>query len=132
MDPKWFASHTAYTMAKMGMSMCVLGMSEEFRNEGIAFNALWPRTAIATSAMEMLGGEASLAMCRTPEIVADAAYAVFARPSREFTGNFLIDDSFLVENGVTDFDRYRVDPGKPLLADLFVPEGAPPPGVRIG
>ena len=133
MDPAWFAPHVAYTLAKMGMSLCVLGMAEEFRGEGIAFNALWPRTAIATSAMSMLGGEPALARCRTPEIVADAAYEVFRRPARAFTGNFLIDDSFLAECGVTDFERYRVDPSQPLMADFFVPSDSPPPaGVVIG
>ena len=133
MDPSWFAPHVAYTMAKMGMSLCVLGMAEEFRRDGIAFNALWPRTAIATSAMSMLGGEPALARCRTPEIMADAAHAVFSRPSRDFTGNFLIDDSFLAQCGVTDFERYRADPGQPLMADFFVPDdSAPPPGVKVG
>ena len=133
MDPAWFAPHVAYTLAKMGMSLCVLGMAEEFRGEGIAFNALWPRTAIATSAMSMLGGEAALARCRSPEIVADAAYEVFRRPARAFTGNFLIDDSFLAQCGVTDFERYRVDPSQPLMADFFVPTDSPPPaGVEIG
>lgn len=133
MDPAWFAPHVAYSLAKMGMSLCVLGMAEEFRSDGIAFNALWPRTAIATSAMSMLGGEPALARCRTPEIVADAAYEVFRRPARAFTGNFLIDDSFLAECGVTDFERYRVDPSQPLMADFFVPSDSPPPaGVVIG
>ena len=127
MEPSWFSPHVAYTMAKMGMSMCMLGMAEEFRSAGIAFNALWPRTAIATSAIEMLAGEAGLHMSRRPEIVADAAYAVFQKPARTFTGNFLIDDSFLAENGVTDFEPYRYDPSRPLVPDFFVPDAPPPP-----
>jgi citronellol/citronellal dehydrogenase len=131
MKAKWFAPHTAYTMAKYGMSLCVLGMAEEFKGE-IAFNALWPRTAIATAAMRnVLAGEEGLRHCRKPEIVADAAWHVFNRP-KDFSGHFLIDDSFLFENGVTDFDRYRVDPGKDLLPDFFVPaDAAPPPGVTL-
>lgn len=131
MKAKWFAPHTAYTMAKYGMSLCVLGMAEEFRGQ-IAFNALWPRTAIATAAMRnVLAGEEGMRHCRTPEIVADAAWHVFNRP-KSFSGHFLIDDSFLAENGVTDFDRYRVDPSKDLLPDFFVPEDdAPPPGVTL-
>jgi citronellol/citronellal dehydrogenase len=118
-------------MAKYGMSLCVLGMAEEFRGQ-IAFNALWPRTAIATAAMRnVLTGEEGMRHCRKPEIVADAAWHVFQRP-KDFSGNFLIDDTFLAENGVTDFDRYRVDPGKGLLPDFFVPEDdAPPPGVTL-
>jgi citronellol/citronellal dehydrogenase len=133
MEARWFAAHTAYTMAKFGMSMCVLGMSAEFAGM-VAFNALWPRTAIATAAVEFaLGGEGMLAMCRTPEILADAAYLIFQQPAKSFSGRFLIDDSFLFEHGVTDFDRYRVDPSKALVQDFFVPdEPAPPPGVTIG
>jgi citronellol/citronellal dehydrogenase len=133
MSPRWFANNTAYTMAKFGMSMCVLGMAEEFRGQGVAFNALWPRTAIATAAIRFaLAGDAAMRQCRTPEILADAAYAVFAKPSREFTGNFLIDDTFLYAEGVRDFDRYRVDPAEPLMPDFFVPETAlPPPGVSL-
>ena len=126
MEPDWFAPHVAYTMAKMGMSMCVLGMAREFAGR-VAFNALWPRTAIATSAMEMLAGEAGLARCRSPAIVADAAYEVFARPAKTFTGNFLIDDSFLAASGVTDFERYSMEPGQPLMPDFFVPADVPPP-----
>jgi citronellol/citronellal dehydrogenase len=134
MNPRWFAGHVAYTMAKFGMSMCVLGMAEEFRADGIAFNALWPRTAIATAAIEFaLTGEAGMRHCRKPEIMADAAYAIFNKPARSFTGQFLIDDSFLYDQGVRDFDAYRVDPTKPLLPDFFVPESSkPPPGVVIG
>lgn len=131
MKAKWFAPHTAYTMAKVGMSLCVLGMAEEFRGQ-IAFNALWPRTAIATAAMRnVLAGEEGMQHCRTSEIVADAAWHIFNRP-KDFSGHFLIDDSFLAENGVTDFDRYRVDPGKDLLPDFFVPDdNAPPPSVTL-
>ena len=134
MAPRWFGRHVAYTMAKFGMSMCVLGMAEEFRDDGVAFNALWPRTGIATAAIEFaLGGEEAMRSCRTPEIMADAAHAIFVKPAREFTGNFLIDDSFLHAEGVRDFDRYRVDPTHPLMPDFFVPADIPaPPGVKIG
>jgi citronellol/citronellal dehydrogenase len=134
MKPRWFARHTAYTMAKYGMSMCVLGMAEEFRGDGIAFNALWPRTGIATAAIQFaLQGADGLRHCRKPEIMADAAYAIFNKPAREFTGQFLIDDSFLYGEGVRDFDAYRVDPSRPLMPDFFVPEDSvPPPGVVIG
>ena len=134
MSPKWFQGHVAYTMAKFGMSMCVLGMAEEFREDRIAFNALWPRTGIATAAIQFaLAGEEGMKACRTPEIMADAAHANFEKPSREFTGNFLIDDSFLYEEGERDFDKYRVDPTTPLMSDFFVPESSkPPPGVVIG
>jgi citronellol/citronellal dehydrogenase len=131
LEPGWFAPHTAYTMAKIGMSLCVLGMAEEFKGE-IAFNALWPRTAIATAAMKnVLTGEEGISHCRKPEIVADAAWHVFNRP-KSFSGNFLIDDTFLAENGVSDFEQYRVDPSKDLLPDFFVPaDAAPPPGVTL-
>ncbi|HEX2761466.1 MAG TPA: NAD(P)-dependent oxidoreductase [Rhizomicrobium sp.] len=131
MKAKWFAPHTAYTMAKYGMSLCVLGMAEEFRGQ-IAFNALWPRTAIATAAMRnVLAGEEGMGHCRTTEIVADAAWHVFDRP-KSFSGHFLIDDTFLAENGVTAFDRYRVNPAKDLLPDFFVPDDdTPPPGVTL-
>lgn len=134
LSPHWFGGHVAYSMAKYNMSLCVLGMADEFRNDGIAFNALWPRTAIATAAMEfVLAGPESLRACRTPEIVADAAHAVFLKKAKDFTGRFLIDDSFLFSEGVTDFDRYSVEPGKPLLPDFFVPATSPPPpGVNIG
>jgi citronellol/citronellal dehydrogenase len=129
--PKWFAPHPAYTMAKYGMSLCVLGMAEEFRGQ-IAFNALWPRTAIATAAIRnILAGEEGLSHCRKPEIVADAAWHIFNKP-KSFSGNFLIDDNFLAGNGVTDFDRYRVDPAKDLMPDFFVPDDIPPPpGVTL-
>jgi citronellol/citronellal dehydrogenase len=128
MKEKWFAPHTAYSMAKFGMSMVVLGLAGELRPQGIAVNALWPRTLIATAAVQnLLGGAEMMQRGRNPEIVADAAYAVFAKPSREFTGNFLIDDKFLAGNGVTDFERYRVDPAQPLAQDFFVPDDIPPP-----
>lgn len=131
MSAKWFAGHVAYSMAKFNMSMCVLGMAEEFKHDGVAFNALWPRTAIATAAVKFaLGGDAMMQASRTPEILADAAHMIFTKSSREFTGNFLIDDSFLHQNGVSDFEKYRVDPTKKLVVDFFVPEDAtPPPGV---
>ncbi len=131
MSPKWFSAHVAYTMAKYGMSICVLGMTEEFRKDGIAFNALWPRTAIATAAVEFaLGGDAMIKGSRTPEILSDAAHLIFTKPSREFTGNFVIDDTFLASEGVTDFDKYRVDPSQKLFPDFFVPDNStPPPGV---
>lgn len=131
MQPKWFAGHTAYSMAKYGMSMCVLGMAAEFSGR-IAFNALWPRTAIATSAIRLAMGSPDAARhCRTPEILADAAYGIFSKP-KNFSGNFLIDDTFLSENGVTDFDTYRVDPSQDLAPDFFVPDSMPPPkGVSL-
>ena len=133
MSAKWFAGHTAYSMAKFGMSMCVLGMSAEFAGDGIAFNALWPRTGIATAAIRFaLAGDEGMRRCRTVEIMADAAHAIFEKPAKNFSGNFLIDDSFLYEEGVRDFDRYRVDPSQPLMPDFFVPDSSkPPPGVVI-
>jgi citronellol/citronellal dehydrogenase len=133
LDPRWFAAHTAYTIAKFGMSLCVLGMAAEFAPDGIAVNALWPRTAIATAAVKnVLAGEEGLKRCRTPDIVADAAAVIFNQPSRDFTGRFLIDDDVLAAAGVTDFDRYRVDPGQDLMPDFFVPETMPPPrGVSL-
>lgn len=125
---RWFAPHLGYSLAKFGMSLCVLGFAGEFRARGIAVNALWPRTTIATAAIRnLLGGEAVMRASRKPEILADAAYLIFQKPSREFTGNFLIDDTFLVSEGVTDLDRYRVDPRVPLQPDFFVPEDSPPP-----
>jgi len=119
MNPRWFAGHLAYTMAKYGMSMCVLGMAEEFRKDGIAVNALWPRTIIHTAALNLLPG-VDVRRCRTPEIVADAVHAVLVRPARHTTGHFFIDEEVLAEEGVTDFDRYAVEPGKTLLTDLFL------------
>jgi len=121
MKEKWFAPHTAYTMAKFGMSMCVLGMAGEFRPAGIAFNALWPRTVIATAAVQnLLGGDATIRGSRTPEIMADAAYEILTRPSRECTGNFFIDDDLLKSAGVTDFAKYQMVPGADLIPDFFV------------
>ncbi len=130
---KWFAPHTAYSMAKFGMSLVVLGLAGELRSKGIAVNALWPRTLIATAAVRnLLGGAEMIARGRKPDIVADAAYIIFNKPSLQFTGQFVIDDNLLAENGVTDFDRYRVDPTQPLAPDFFVPDdSAPPPGVII-
>lgn len=119
LDAKWFAPHVAYTIAKYGMSLCVLGMAAEFRDAGIAVNALWPRTLIATDALNMIPG-VSTQNARTPEIVADAAHAILTRPSREQTGGFLIDDAVLGKSGITDFEKYAVSPGHPLLPDLFL------------
>jgi citronellol/citronellal dehydrogenase len=122
MKAKWFAAHVGYTIAKYGMSMCTLGMSEEFRADGIAFNSLWPRTMIATAAVQnLLGGEAAMARSRRPEIMADAAYAILLRPSRECTGNFFIDEDVLAEEGIDDLSGYRYGSGEQELAlDLFV------------
>jgi len=121
LDARWYASHLAYTMSKMGMSLCVLGLAEELRAAGIAVNALWPRTIIATSAIRnLLGGEEAIRGSRTPEIVADAAHAIFVRGSREATGQFFIDDEVLAAAGVTDLERYAVAPGAGLLPDLFL------------
>jgi citronellol/citronellal dehydrogenase len=120
MHPRWFKGHTAYTMAKYGMSMCTLGMAEEFRADGIAVNSLWPRTTIATAAIEVNFPEAILKASRKPAIVADAAYAILNRPGRSATGNFYIDEAVLREEGVTDFDRYAVSPGSALYTDLFL------------
>jgi citronellol/citronellal dehydrogenase len=120
MKAHWFASHVAYTMSKYGMSMCVLGMAEEFRADGIAVNALWPRTAIATAALRMIPG-ADLDRCRTPEIMADAAHAILNRNPRECTGQFFIDDEVLRAEGVQDLDQYSVKPGtKDFLPDFFI------------
>ena len=134
MSPHWFGRHVAYTMAKYGMSMCMLGMAEEFKDEGIAFNGLWPRTGIATAAIKFaLAGDEGMSHCRTPEIMADAAHAILVKDARKFTGNFLIDDEILYAEGVRDFDQYRVDPTKPLMPDFFVPaDSVPPPGVKVG
>ena len=123
MQEKWFAASTAYTMAKFGMSMVVLGLAGELRGRGIAVNALWPRTTIATAAVKnLLGGEALMNASRKPDIIADAAHMIFCKAAREFSGRFLIDDSFLAENGVTDFESYRVDPRVALAPDFFVPD----------
>ena len=119
LDPKWWGPHTAYTLAKMGMSFVTLGLAAEFGPQGVAVNALWPRTIIATDALNMIPG-IDLARCRTPEIVADAAHAILTRPADGFAGHFLIDDDVLIGTGVTDFTRYAVDPTQRLLPDLFV------------
>jgi citronellol/citronellal dehydrogenase len=119
LDPKWFKDHTAYTIAKFGMSLCVLGMSAEFADAGIAVNALWPRTVIATAAIAMIEG-VQPANCRKPDIVADAAHAILIRLAREHSGRFFIDDEILAEAGITDLSSYAVDPSKPLLPDLFL------------
>src|SRR6266851_4664148 len=130
---KWFAGSTGYSIAKFGMSLVVLGLAGELRDKGIAVNALWPRTTIATSAIKnLLGGDRVMRMSRTPEIMADAAYRIFQKPAKSFTGHFLIDDSFLAGEGVTDFEQYRVEPGEPLAPTFFVPdEPPPPPGVIV-
>ncbi|ABS28052.1 NAD(P)-dependent oxidoreductase [Anaeromyxobacter sp. Fw109-5] len=120
LNPRWFAPHVAYTMAKYGMSLCVLGMAEELREQGIAVNALWPRTVIATAALNLLGGEETARHGRTPEIVADAAVAILKRESRSCTGNFFIDEDVLREEGVAGFARYAVEPGQELMPDLFL------------
>jgi len=121
MEEKWFAPHVAYTMAKFGMSMCVLGMAGEFREQGIAVNALWPRTTIATAAIQnLLGGDELARRSRRPEIMGDAAHVILTRPSREFTGNFCIDDEILESAGVTDLSSYAVDPSVELAPDFFV------------
>ena len=121
MLPKWFSSHVAYTMAKFGMSMCVLGMAEEFRSQGVAVNALWPRTTIATAAVQnLLGGDRLMRRSRKPEIMADAAHAILSKNCRDCTGNFFIDDDVLRSIGITSFDGYAVEPGAELQADFFV------------
>ncbi|MEQ9562670.1 MAG: NAD(P)-dependent oxidoreductase [Woeseiaceae bacterium] len=121
MEEKWFAPHVAYTMAKFGMSLCVLGMAGEFRKQGIAVNALWPRTTIATAAVKnLLGGDEMIRCSRKPEIMGDAAHAILTRPSREFTGNFCVDDEVLESIGVTELSQYAVEPGAKLFPDFFV------------
>ena len=128
MSAKWFAGSVAYTMAKYTMSMCVLGMAQEFADRGIAVNALWPRTAIATAAVKnILGGEELVKVSRTPEIMADAGYVILTKDSKEFTGNFCIDDNLLADNGVTDFSKYAEVPFSQLAPDFFVPDNIPPP-----
>jgi citronellol/citronellal dehydrogenase len=124
MNPQWFKHHTAYTIAKYGMSMCVLGMAEEFRADGIAVNALWPRTIIATAALQIIPG-ANPALGRKPEIMADAAHAVLTQPSSSLSGRFLIDEDVLREAGMSDFSAYAVDPRQKLLPDLFLDEREP-------
>jgi citronellol/citronellal dehydrogenase len=121
MEERWFAPHVAYTMAKFGMSMCVLGMAGELRRDGIAVNALWPRTAIATAAVQnLLGGEAAMRGSRKPAIMGDAAHAILTKPSREFTGKFCIDDEVLLAEGKTDLAEYAMDPTASLLPDYFI------------
>lgn len=121
LDPRWFAGHVAYTISKYGMSLCVLGLAAEFAERGVAVNALWPRTAIATAAIRnLLGGEEAIRRCRKPEIVADAAHAIVTRDSRRCTGNFFVDEDVLRSEGVTDFGQYAVNPGVELLPDFFL------------
>jgi citronellol/citronellal dehydrogenase len=122
LESRWFAPHVAYSMAKYGMSMCVLGMAEELRPRGVAVNALWPRTAIATAAIAMIGGESMLPHSRKPEILADAAHWILTQPARACSGNFFVDDEVLARAGVHDLERYAVAPGKRLIADFFVDE----------
>ena len=133
MKQKWFAASTAYTMATFNMSMVVLGLSGELKHAGVAVNALWPRTTIATAAVgNLLGGDAMIRASRTPEIMGDAAHAILTKPSRDFTGQFCIDDKVLFESGVTDFEHYRIDPSVQLMSDFFVPDDdVPPPGVSV-
>ena len=132
MSTKWFAPHVAYTSAKYGMSLCILGWAGEFKGK-IAANAIWPRTAIATAAISnVLAGEEAMKQCRKPDILAETAYRVLTKPAAEFTGNFVIDDTFLVSEGVTDLDQYSMEPGVDLLPDFFVPDDVPAPdGVKI-
>jgi citronellol/citronellal dehydrogenase len=121
MEERWFAPHVAYTMAKFGMSMCVLGMAGELRRDGVAVNALWPRTAIATAAVQnLLGGELAMRGSRKPSIMGDAAHAILTKPSREFTGRFCIDDEVLAADGHTDLSEYAMDPSAQLLPDYFI------------
>jgi citronellol/citronellal dehydrogenase len=134
MKPQWFSGHVAYSIAKYGMSLAVLGLADELQGDGIAVNALWPRTTIATAAIQnLLGGEKLMRMSRRPDIVADAAHLIFLQQAATFTGRFLIDDTFLYDmGGITDFDPYKVDPAMPLAPDFFVPEQMrPPPGVEL-
>ncbi len=131
MQTKWFAPHTAYSMAKFGMSLVALGLAGELAGK-VAVNTLWPRTTIATAAIQnLLGGNAMMKMSRKPEILSEAAWRIFQKPP-SFSGNFLIDDTFLAAEGITDFDQYRVDPSQPLQCDFFVPDDMPPPkGVSL-
>jgi citronellol/citronellal dehydrogenase len=133
LQPRWFAPHLAYSLAKYGMSLCMLGLAAEYREAGVACNALWPRTTIATAAVQFaLGGEAMMRRSRRPEIVADAVHVILSKSARECTGQFLIDDAVLYEAGVRDFEPYSVEPGTVLYADLFVDPALPvPPGVRL-
>ena len=123
MQEKWFAPHLAYTMSKFGMSLIVLGLAGELRDKKIAVNALWPRTTIATAAIKnLLGGDEMMRASRSPQIMADAAYAIFMKSAASFTGNFLIDDTFLMSEGVTNFEKYAMEAGVPLHPDFFVPD----------
>ena len=134
MKARWFSGHVAYSIAKYGMSMCVLGLADELKKDGVAVNALWPRTTIATAAIKnILGGDKLMRMSRTPDILADAAHVIFSQPAKTFTGRFLIDDTLLHElGGITDFEHYRVDKTMPLAPDFFVPaDSLPPPNVKI-
>lgn len=128
MRPRWFAPHVAYSMAKYGMSLCTMAWAEEFKKYGIAANSLWPRTGIATAAVELIGGDELMKRSRTPEIMADAAHMILTKPSREFTGQFCIDDIVLWNEGQRDFDQYAAVPGTPfseMMPDLFLPEDLP-------
>jgi citronellol/citronellal dehydrogenase len=128
MREKWFAGTTAYSIAKYGMSLVALGLAGELRDKGIAVNTLWPRATIATSAIKnLLGGDRVMRMSRSPDIMAEAAYRIFLKPAASFSGNFLIDDSFLAGEGVTDFAQYRLHPEEPLAPTFFVPDDPPPP-----
>ncbi|TJY62056.1 NAD(P)-dependent oxidoreductase [Sinimarinibacterium sp. CAU 1509] len=128
---KWFAPHVAYSIAKYGMSLCTLAWAQEFRKEGIAANSLWPRTTIATAAITLVGGDAVTRISRTPAIMADAAHAILCKSSREFTGQFCIDEYVLKDAGINDFSGYAAVPGTPdsaIAPDLFLPDGLPPIG----
>jgi citronellol/citronellal dehydrogenase len=128
MKAKWFAPHLAYSLAKFGMSLCVLGLAQELKGYRIAVNALWPRTTIATAAVNnLLGGDRIMRASRKPDIMADAAHLILTKPSREFTGHFCLDDTLLAEHGMTDFEHYRVDPSVDLMQDFFVPADSPAP-----
>ncbi|EQB11796.1 SDR family oxidoreductase [Sphingobium lactosutens] len=119
--PEWLGAHLGYSMSKFGMTMVMMGMANEFQSDSIACNTLWPRTTIATAAVEFaLGGEAMLRQSRTPQIMADAAYAIITKPAKSFTGHCLVDDSVLRDEGVIDFDCYAAAPGNPLMADIFI------------
>jgi citronellol/citronellal dehydrogenase len=127
LEPRWAANHVGYTIAKYGMSLCTLGMAEEFRDDGIAFNSLWPRTIVATAAVQnLLGGDEAMKRARTPDVYSDAAHAILTRPSRECTGNFYLCEDVLAEEGVTDFEAYSAAPGAEPQVDLYVDEVNPP------
>jgi citronellol/citronellal dehydrogenase len=134
MNVKWFAPHVAYSMAKFNMSIIALGLSGELKPHGVAVNTLWPRTTIATAAVQnLLGGDALMRRSRSPDILGDAAHVILTQDAKTFTGRFLIDDTLLYEHGVRDFEKYRVDPSLELAPDFFVPDAAsPPPGVTLG